>query len=427
MTAYKAPKGTKDVLPEQSYQWQQLEALIRDIVKKYGFLEARTPVFEHTELFLRGVGETTDIVQKEMYTFLDKGERSITLKPEGTAGIVRMFVENNLFGEIQPTKMYYLYNPVFRYERPQAGRLREHHQFGVEFFGASKPSADAECIAVATELLGKLGCGGLTVRLNSIGCSKCRPKYHEQLKAYLRENYDALCETCKVRFEQNPLRVLDCKVESCQKIANGAPVIGDYLCDECRDHQSGLLKLLDGMDIHYEIDPRLVRGLDYYTKTVFEITSESIGSQSAVCGGGRYDGLVEEIGGPHTPGVGFGLGMERLLLLLENTGYQMEKPVRYDLYIASMGQAAEERAFLLATKLRALGAKVEIDHIGRSVKAQLKYADKVGARYVLVLGEDELRKNEGKLKRMSDGEETVTALNADQIYQNLGWGANDDE
>ncbi|MEA4870739.1 MAG: histidine--tRNA ligase [Christensenella sp.] len=417
MAAYKAPKGTRDVLPEQSYQWQFLEARIREIVKKYGFLEARTPVIEHTELFLRGVGETTDIVQKEMYTFLDKGERSITLKPEGTAGVVRMFVENSLFAETQPTKMYYLYNPVFRYERPQAGRLREHHQFGVEFFGSSKPSADAECICVATELLGSLGCDGLTVRLNSIGCPKCRPQYHEALKGYLREHYDELCDTCKVRMEQNPLRVLDCKVESCQKIANNAPIIGDYLCDECRDHQSTLLTLLNGMGLNYLIDPRLVRGLDYYTKTVFEITSESIGSQSAVCGGGRYDGLVEEIGGPHTPGVGFGLGMERLLLVLENTGMVIEKPVRYDLYIASMGQEAEMRAFLLANELRKAGVRVEIDHMGRSVKAQLKYADKVGARYVLVLGQDELEKGEAKLKRMSDGTETITALNADQIQK----------
>ncbi len=417
MAAYKAPKGTKDVLPEQSYQWQFLESRIREIVKKYGFLETRTPVFEHTELFLRGVGETTDIVQKEMYTFIDKGERSVTLKPEGTAGVVRMFVENNLFGDTQPTKMFYLYSPTFRYERPQAGRLREHHQFGVEFFGASKPSADAECIAVATELLSSLGCGGLTVRLNSIGDPNCRPHYHEALKTYLHGHYDELCETCKVRLETNPLRVLDCKVESCQKIANGAPVIGDYLCDDCRDHQSQLLRLLDGMGINYVIDPRLVRGLDYYTKTVFEITSESIGSQSAVCGGGRYDGLVEEIGGPHTPAVGFGLGMERLLLVLENTGYQIEKPVRYDLYIASMGTEAEERAFLLANSLRRDGAKVEIDHIGRSVKSQLKYADKVGARYVLVLGGDELSKGEAKLKRMSDGNETITALDADAIHK----------
>ncbi len=415
MAAYKAPKGTRDVLPEQSYQWQFLEARIREIVKKYGFLEARTPVFEHTELFLRGVGETTDIVQKEMYTFLDKGERSITLKPEGTAGIVRMFVENNLFADTQPTKMFYLYSPTFRYERPQAGRLREHHQFGVEFFGASKPSADAECIAVAAELLQSLGCDGLTVRLNSIGDSNCRPNYHAALKDYLKEHYDDLCETCKVRYETNPLRVLDCKVESCQKIANGAPVIADYLCDDCREHQTQLLKLLDGMGLKYEIDLRLVRGLDYYTKTVFEITSENIGSQSAVCGGGRYDGLVEEIGGPHTPGVGFGLGMERLLLVLENIGVTIEKPVRYDLYIASMGAEAEEQAFLLAQGVRGLGGKVEIDHIGRSVKAQMKYADKIGARYVLVLGGDELAKGEAKLKRMSDGQEQTTALNAESI------------
>ena len=417
MSAYKAPKGTKDVLPEQSYQWQFLEARIRDIVKKYGFLEARTPVIEHTELFLRGVGETTDIVQKEMYTFLDKGERSITLKPEGTAGVVRMFVENNLFADVQPTKMYYLYSPTFRYEKPQAGRLREHHQFGVEFFGAAKPSADAECIAVAAELLRSVGCGGLTVHLNSIGDPKCRPQYHEALKAYLRGHAEELCDTCKLRLETNPLRVLDCKAESCQKIANGAPHIADYLCEECREHQNGLLKLLDGMGLQYVIDPRLVRGLDYYTKTVFEITSDSIGSQSAVCGGGRYDGLVEEIDGPHTPGVGFGLGMERLLLVLENTGYQIEKPVRYDLYIASMGREAEEKAFLLAMQLRNLGVKTEIDHIGRSVKSQLKYADKVGARYVLVLGGDELEKGEAKLKRMSDGTESVTALDAEQIVK----------
>jgi len=419
MSDYRAPKGTKDVLPEQSYQWQYLEALIRGIVKKYGFLEARTPVIEHTELFLRGVGETTDIVQKEMYTFLDKGERSITLKPEGTAGIVRMFVENNLFGETQPTKVYYLNNPVFRYERPQAGRLREHHQFGVEFFGASKPSADAECISVATELLSTLGCEGLTVRLNSIGCPKCRPAYHEALKTYLRGHVDELCETCKVRLEQNPLRVLDCKVESCQKVANAAPVISDYLCDECRDHQSKLIVLLDGMGISYELDPRLVRGLDYYTKTVFEIVSNSIGSQSAVCGGGRYDGLVEEIGGPHVPAVGFGLGMERLLLVLESIGKQIPKPVRYDLYLASMGEKAEEAAFSLAFQLRKAGVSVEIDHIGRSVKAQFKYADKIGARYVLVLGENELAANKGKLKRMSDGQETELALTAEEIHKAL--------
>jgi histidyl-tRNA synthetase len=330
-----------------------------------------------------------------------------------------MFVENNLFGETQPTKVYYLNNPVFRYERPQAGRLREHHQFGVEFFGAAKPSADAECISVATELLSALGCEGLTVRLNSIGCPKCRPAYHEALKTYLRGHVEELCETCKVRLEQNPLRVLDCKVESCQKVANAAPVISDYLCDECREHQSKLIVLLDGMGIAYELDPRLVRGLDYYTKTVFEIVSNSIGSQSAVCGGGRYDGLVEEIGGPHVPAVGFGLGMERLLLVLESIGKQIPKPVRYDLYLASMGDAAADAAFTLAFQLRKAGVSVEIDHVGRSVKAQLKYADKIGARYVLVLGENELTENKGKLKRMSDGLETELALTAEEIQKAL--------
>ncbi len=417
--AYRAPKGTKDVLPEQSYLWQYLESQIRDVVRKYGFLEVRTPVIEHTELFLRGVGETTDIVQKEMYTFLDKGGRSVTLKPEGTAGVVRMFVENNLYAETQPTKVFYLNSPVFRYERPQAGRLREHHQFGVEFFGASKPTADAECIAVAAEVLETIGCTGLTVRLNSIGCPACRPKYHEALRAYLRERYDCLCDTCKIRYEQNPLRILDCKDEHCGEVARNAPNIGDFLCDECRAHQDALLRLLDGMGIRYEITPTLVRGLDYYTKTVFEIVSDCIGAQSAVCGGGRYDGLVEEIGGPQVPAVGFGLGMERLLLLMENADVAVEKPVRYDLYIASLGDAANERAFSLATELRRLGLCVEIDHVGRSVKAQLKYADKAGARYVLVLGDEELQSGAAKLKRMSDGEEIKTALNAETIQNSI--------
>lgn len=418
MASFKAPKGTRDVLPEQSYQWQHLEAVIRDIVRKYGFLEARTPVIEHTELFLRGVGESTDIVQKEMYTFFDKGERSITLKPEGTAGVVRMFVENNLFAEAQPTKIFYLNNPVFRYERPQAGRLREHHQFGVEFFGASRPTADAECIAVAVELLETIGCGGLTVRLNSIGCPNCRPEYHAALKAYLAGHDEELCENCKVRREQNPLRVLDCKAERCGEIAKGAPKISGFLCDACQAHQAELLRLLDGMGIRYELTPTLVRGLDYYTKTVFEIVSERIGAQSAVCGGGRYDGLVEEIGGPRVPAVGFGLGMERLLLVLESVGTEIEKPRRYDLYIASVGERANERAFTLATALRRLGLCVELDHVGRSVKAQLKYADKVKAAYVLVLGDDELEAGVGVLKRMEDGREERTALDARSI-QNL--------
>lgn len=415
--AYQAPKGTRDVLPEESYRWQYIEGLIRDITKKYGLLEARTPVFEHTELFLRGVGKTTDIVQKEMYTFLDKGERSITLKPEGTAGIVRLFVEHNLYGEAQPTKMYYLNNPVFRYERPQAGRLREHHQFGVEIFGAPRPSADAECIAIVLELLERVGLSGLAVRLNSIGCPNCRPKYQQALRAYLKDNYDALCETCKTRYELNPLRILDCKTPACQALLASAPVIGDFLCDDCRSHMEELQALLTLMNIRYEITPTLVRGLDYYTKTVFEVFSDRIGSQGAICGGGRYDGLVQELGGPSCPGVGFGLGMERLLLLMQESGVEVPRPQRYDLYLAGLGCEAGRFAFGLAQELRQLGLCAETDHVGRSAKAQLKYADKAGARYVLVIGDDELQKREAVLKDLRGGESKSIALNAAAVYQ----------
>lgn len=416
MGTYKAPKGTRDVLPEMSYQWQYMEQLMRSVVQRYGFLEVRTPVIEHTELFLRGVGQTTDIVQKEMYTFTDKGDRSITLKPEGTAGVVRMFVEHNLSSETQPTKMFYLNNPVFRYERPQAGRLREHHQFGVEFFGATQPTADAECIAVAAELLSAMGCTGLTVRLNSIGCPNCRPNYHEALKGYFKSHYDELCDTCRVRYEQNPLRILDCKTPQCMELAKNAPQVTDYLCPECQEHLAQLQQLLDVMGLRYELTPTLVRGLDYYTKTVFEIVSDQLGAQSAVCGGGRYDMLVEELGGPHTPGVGFGLGMERLLLLIENAGVTIPKPLRYELYLASQGEEANLKAFALAHKLRELGVRVELDHMGRSFKAQFKYADKVGAANVLAIGEQELAQGTAKIKRMSDGVETDTPLNAEAIF-----------
>ena len=322
--AYKAPKGTRDVLPEESYRWQRLEALIRGVVAKYGLLEVRTPVIEHTELFLRAIRISIDIVQKEMYTFEDKGGRSITLKPEGTAGVVRLFVEHGLFGDVQPTKLFYLNSPVFRYERPQAGRLREHHQFGVEIFGAPAPSADAECIAIVLEVLDAVGLKGLSVRLNSIGCPHCRPRYHEALRAYLAGRYDELCETCRARYETNPLRILDCKTPSCGEIVAQAPNIMDFLCDDCRAHMDRLLVLLDAMGVRYELTPTLVRGLDYYTRTVFEVFSERIGAQGAICGGGRYDGLVEQLGGPACPGVGFGLGMERLLLLMQQCGTDFE-------------------------------------------------------------------------------------------------------
>ncbi len=417
--AYKAPKGTKDVLPEESYRWQYLEQTMRGIVKKYGLLEARTPCIEHTELFLRGVGDTTDIVQKEMYTFTDKGDRSITLKPEGTAGAVRMFVENGLFSEAQPTKMYYLYCPVFRYERPQAGRLREHHQFGVEVFGAPNPSADAEVIAIAAELFDTIGVHDLTIKLNSIGCPKCRGRYQAALKEYLSSRYDELCDTCKQRFETNPLRILDCKVDTCKEIVKAAPHTMDYVCDECRDHMDKLTHLLDAIGIRYELDPMLVRGLDYYTKTVFEIVSGMPGAQGTLCGGGRYDGLIHELGGPEMPAVGFGLGMERLLLIMDQLGVTVEKPLRYDLMLVGLGDAGKERAFVLAQQLRKKGLCIDVDHLGRSVKAQMKYADKTGAANVLVLGDNEIEQGRAVLKNMKTGEQTETELTPEAIANHL--------
>ena len=417
--AYKAPKGTKDVLPEESYRWQYLESGIRSIVQKYGLLEARTPCIEHTELFLRGVGDTTDIVQKEMYTFLDKGERSITLKPEGTAGAVRMFVENGLFSEAQPTKMYYLYCPVFRYERPQAGRLREHHQFGVEVFGSDQPTADAEVIAIAAELFESFGCTDLTIKLNSIGCPECRHRYQEALKQYLAERMDGLCETCRTRFETNPLRILDCKVPDCHEIVRDAPHTMDYVCDSCKQHMEKLTHLLDLMGIRYELDPMLVRGLDYYTKTVFEIVSGMPGAQGTLCGGGRYDGLIEQLGGPKMPAVGFGLGMERLLLIMDKLGVEIPKPVRYELMLVGMGEAAKEQAFILGHALRKLGHKVDTDHMGRSVKAQMKFADKVAARCVMVLGDSELAEGKAVLKNMASGEQRTVSLVPSDISEAL--------
>ncbi len=413
--ALQAPKGTRDVVPQESYKWQYIEGLAREICERYGFSEARTPVFEHTELFLRGVGDTTDIVQKEMYTFEDKGGRSITLKPEGTAGIVRLFVEHKLFGDAQPTKMYYLNCPVFRYEKPQAGRLREHHQFGIEVFGAQKASADAECIGVALELFRRVGVRDLAVHINSIGCPKCRPRYHAALKEYLHGHVGELCETCRERLEKNPLRVLDCKEAACKRITAEAPVILDYLCDECSGHMEELKACLNVMGVEYSVDPFIVRGLDYYTRTVFEIISTHIGSQGTVCGGGRYDGLVEEIGGPSLPAVGFGLGLERLLLVAENQGIVIPTPRPCDIYVAAMGDEARLKGFALAFALRGNGLRAECDHVGRSFKAQFKYADKLGTRYVAVLGEDELKSNCVKLKNMSTGEEMQVGLDVDEI------------
>lgn len=401
----KAPKGTKDVLPDESGKWQHIEATVRDICARFAYREIRTPVFEHTELFQRGVGDTTDIVQKEMYTFIDKGDRSITLKPEGTAGVVRSFVEHKMFSAAQPTKMYYLSAPVFRYERPQAGRLREHHQFGIEVFGATQPSIDAEVITVALSVLNTLGVKGLGLNINSIGCKKCRPRYNKALRAYLKEKEDGLCRNCKERMVTNPLRTLDCKEESCRDIVANAPVMLDYLCEECEAHFDGLKSRLQGAGITYEVNPMIVRGLDYYTKTVFEIISTDIGAQGTVCGGGRYDGLVEEIGGPPTPGIGFGMGIERLLLVLESLGIALPRPNLCDVYVCTLGEAAGAKGFTITAALRADGIKAECDHMGRSMKAQMKYAGKIGAKTVVIIGDNEIEKSVAVVRDMQKSEE----------------------
>ncbi|MGB9781318.1 histidine--tRNA ligase [Caldanaerobacter sp.] len=400
----KAPRGTKDILPSESYKWQYVENLMRGICEAYGYKEIRTPGFEHTELFLRGVGESTDIVRKEMYTFNDRSGRSITLKAEGTSPAVRAFIEHGLYAETQPTKLYYI-TPVYRYEKPQAGRLREHHQFGVEIFGAESASADAEVISIAMSLLKKLGLNNLELRINSVGCPVCRKNYNKALKEFLGQHLDELCDDCKVRYEVNPMRVLDCKVESCRRVTKEAPLITDYLCDDCRNHFEELKKYLDALGYEYTVDPRIVRGLDYYTKTAFEIISKDIGAQGTVCGGGRYDGLIEEIGGPSMPGVGFGMGIERLLLTLEQNGIEIPKPEGPDLFIAYIGDEAKLFTFTLANKLRFNGLKVEIDHMERSLKAQMKYANKLNAKYAIVIGEEELESKKVKLKNMATGEE----------------------
>lgn len=422
---YAAQKGTKDILPQDIYRWHKAERTFADVCHSYGYEEIRIPTFEQTDLFQRGVGDTTDVVQKEMYTFNDKGGRSITLKPEGTAGTVRMFVEHGLFAEAMPMKVYYLNCPVFRYERPQAGRLREHHQFGVECFGAPEPSADAEVISLAWDIFTAMGARDLTVKLNSIGCPKCRDKYQAALKAYLSEHREELCEDCQVRLEKNPLRVLDCKVESCKKINAGAPHTLDYVCDECRAHMDKLRGYLDAIGIPYEMDPMLVRGLDYYTRTVFEIVSGAAGAQGTLCGGGRYDGLVKQIGGPEVAAVGFGLGIERLLLYLDQLGVEIPKPEPVDVLIFGMGDGERQKAFELVNGLRKLGFSADTDHVGRSVKANFKYAGKTEAKHVLVIGESELSAGKGNIKRMATGEQIEVLLTAQDIAETIGGSQNE--
>ena len=400
------PKGTKDVLPQDSYKWQFIEKIARETAGVFGAQEIRTPTFEHTEVFLRGVGETTDIVNKEMYTFLDKGDRSITLKPEGTAGIARAFVENGLNNSALPAKFFYI-TPCFRYERPQAGRLREFHQFGVEFLGSNSPDIDAETILLAKTFLEKVGIKNVTLFINSIGCPNCRKDYEKALKEYLNANTHKLCPLCKDRLEKNPLRVLDCKNDECKNITKNAPVILDYICDDCSSHLNKVKKLLTIAGVEYEINPNIVRGLDYYTKTVFEFVSNNIGAQGTVCGGGRYDGLIKQLGGTDTAGIGFAVGLERILLLLENTGVKIENPNKVKVYFAPMGETEGEKVFEIVSNLREKGISCDFDHMGRGIKAQFKYADKIGAEYVAVIGSNELLEGKAKLKKMADGSETT--------------------
>ena len=407
----KAIKGTQDVLPQESHKWRFLEQSALEVAENFGFREVRTPVFEHTELFQRGVGDTTDVVQKEMYTFLDKGERSVTLRPEGTAGVVRMFLEHGLFNEPMPQKLCYL-TSCYRYEKPQAGRLREFHQFGVECFGTASPAADAEVIALAKQLFDFLGVHDLQLELNSIGCKDCRKEYHKALHDYFSAHKDALCPTCLDRLDRNPMRILDCKVPSCGEIAKNAPKVTDFLCDDCRAHFEAVQSFLRQMNIPFSVNPSIVRGLDYYSRTVFEFVSTAIGAQGTVCGGGRYDGLVEEIGGPHTPALGFGLGLERLMLLMESQSLPFPEADKCSLYIASMGENATQRAAQIAAALRQEGVHAEFDVVGRSVKAQMKFANKIGAAFTLVLGDSELESGKAVLKNMDTGEQTDVTLDS---------------
>ncbi len=410
------PKGTKDVLPQDSYKWQYVERTAREIAKKFHLKEVRTPVFEHTELFQRGVGDTTDVVTKEMYTFKDKGDRSITLKPEGTAGVARSFIENGMSSGVLPAKMYYI-TPCFRYERPQAGRLREFHQFGVEVFGSKSAQTDAETIAMADTLLKKLG---LSVKLyiNSIGCPTCRAAYNKALKEFFAPHLDKLCYDCKTRFEKNPLRLLDCKEEACKAINKDAPSILDYLCEDCHDHFEEVKACLDLAGIGYEIDARIVRGLDYYTRTVFEFVSSGIGAQGTVCAGGRYDGLIEELGGNSVPAVGFAAGIERLLIVMEQSGVEIPNDENPTVYLAGMDGECRRKAFEVAMALRRAGVLAEIDNMERSIKAQFKYADKIGARYVAVIGGNELAEGVINVKNMADGSsERVAFENAVEYFQ----------
>lgn len=397
-----ALKGTHDILPEEVYKWDYMEGVIRDVCSRYGYKEIRTPIIEATELFQRGIGDTTDVVTKEMYTFKDRGDRSVTLRPENTASAVRAYLEHKMYGDQQVHKMFYI-GSMFRYDRPQAGRYREFHQFGLEVLGASSPLADAEVIAMACEIFHRLGLKNLDLHLNSIGDRNCRPAYRQKLIEFFEAKKDQLCEDCLERLYKNPLRILDCKEEGCKKASEGAPEITDYLCEECHNKFEAVKHYLDALGISYTVDPRLVRGLDYYTNTAFEIQYPPLGAQSAVCGGGRYDGLVEEIGGPSTPGIGFAIGLERLLLALDMQNLIPVPAENKKVYIAALGEDAIAAGFKIQEELRSRHVIADMDLQGRSLKGQMKQAGRMNAVYTIIIGSNELEKGKAVVKTMETG------------------------
>ncbi len=404
-----ALRGTQDILPADAYKWNYVEGVIRDLCRRYGYGEIRTPMLEATELFLRGIGDTTDVVTKEMYTFTDRGGRSITLRPENTASAVRAYLEHKLYGDGAVHKLFYI-GSMFRYDRPQAGRYREFHQFGVEVMGASSPAADAEVILLAYTLFQKLGLADLVLHINSIGCPKCRPVYREALISHFRTSAETLCEDCRERLEKNPLRVLDCKEDAGKECVKTAPAVTDWLCDECREKFDALKTYLTALGIPFTVDPRLVRGLDYYTNTAFEIQYAPLGAQSAICGGGRYDGLVSEIGGPDTPSVGFAVGLERLLLALESQQLIPAPQEESRVYIAALGEAATAAGLRIQKELRARGILADADLQQKSLKGQMKQAGKSGAAYTVILGDEEMARGEAVVKTMETGAQDVVSL-----------------
>ena len=420
----KSIKGTQDMLPTDSYKWQFVEKTCLETARLHGYGEIRTPVFEHTELFTRGVGDTTDVVQKEMYTFTDRGDRSLSLRPEMTASAVRCAIEHGLINDALPVKACYI-APCYRAEKPQAGRMREFHQFGVELFGAPSPAADAEIISLADATLTELGISGYSLEINSIGCPTCRAEDHKALREYFEGRKDQLCETCLDRLERNPMRIIDCKVPGCQEVAKDAPRMIDYLCDDCRQHFESVKKYLDAMNISYTVNPSIVRGLDYYTRTVFEFVSSDLGAQSTICGGGRYDGLFRQLGGPDTPSLGFGMGLERVMLVMDAQKAAYPEPEKTLIYLAPAGEEAVVRCMALCSQLRAEGFSAETDLNGRSIKAQMKYANKLGAQYTVVIGDRELDSGIVRIKNMATGEETEVTIEPGIVEALYDIGIND--